>query len=219
MSDQKEAWERWYRSGPPSWKGSPLPLPELPEGARVLDIGCGTGSTMLQAFEKGCDVVGIDISEAAIERAGERISARGYDANLMSGDILDPSIDLGRFDCILLHHVLDNMVLEKRRRTVQKVKKMLNDEGMISFQDLSVNDVRSGKGEEIERNTFIKGDGIMLHFFDLEETKELFEGLKVLELEEHEWTQGQGDRKLKKCRIRGIFQLSSLSTLGRTSGA
>ena len=209
MSDQREAWERWYEKDPPSWKGSPLPLPELPSGARVIDVGCGNGNTMLQALEKGYNVTGLDFSKAATEMAGERIASRGFDAELVTGNILDPGLDLGRFDCVLLHHVLDNMLVEERKITLQRVKDLLEEGGIISFQDLSTGDVRYGKGEEVERNTYLKGDGIRLHFFELDETRDLFSEFKVLELEIHQWVQGKGDRRLKRSRIKGIFQLLS----------
>jgi SAM-dependent methyltransferase len=174
---------------------------------------------MLQALERGYDVVGIDISKTAVEKARERIVSRGFDALLITGDILDPDIDIGRFDCILLHHVLDNMLLDGREKMVKRAKELLSERGIISFQDLSRNDVRFGNGEEVEKNTFLKGDGIRLHFFDLDETRDLFRDLEIIELGDHEWAQGRGSSKLKKSRIRGIFQLSSFSTRGSTSGA
>lgn len=219
MSDQRDAWEKWYLSNPTSWKGSPLPLPDLPKGTRVLDVGCGTGSTIMQALEMGYDAVGIDLSETAVNRAKERISARGHDAILLSGNIFDTDLEIGSFDCILLHHVLDNMEMEERKKMVHRAMELLKEGGILSFQDLSTNDVRFGKGVEVEKNTFLKGDGIRLHFFDLEETRGLFSEMEVLELEEKQWAHGQGTRKLKRSRIRGIFQLPSFSTRGSTSGA
>lgn len=42
----------------------------LPDGARVLDAGCGAGRMMPLLAEQGCDVVGIDLSPEMIRRAG-----------------------------------------------------------------------------------------------------------------------------------------------------
>ena len=38
-------------------------------GARVLDVGCGNGFTVGQFMARGCEVVGIDLSETGIEQA------------------------------------------------------------------------------------------------------------------------------------------------------
>ncbi|MGA1792719.1 MAG: class I SAM-dependent methyltransferase [Thermoplasmatota archaeon] len=204
--DQRTAWERWYRSNPTIWKGSLLPLPKLKKGARVLDVGCGTGNTMLQALEMGYEVVGIDISSTAVSRARERISARGFTAEVAEGDLFLLTGELGTFDCILLHHVLDNMLTEERKRAVEVCRGLLREEGIISFQDLSVNDVRFGAGEKIEENTFLKGDGLFIHFFSTGEVRGLFEGMEELSLEEVDWVQGKGPGKIRRSRISGVFQ-------------
>ncbi len=41
----------------------------IPEGARILDLGFGSGRDTLHFIEKGHEVVSIDISEALVERA------------------------------------------------------------------------------------------------------------------------------------------------------
>ncbi|MBV9813876.1 MAG: class I SAM-dependent methyltransferase [Acetobacteraceae bacterium] len=49
-------------------------------GERVLDIGCATGTTAMAIAERVApdgDVLGIDIAERSIARAGERIAASG----------------------------------------------------------------------------------------------------------------------------------------------
>ncbi|MBN1540113.1 MAG: methyltransferase domain-containing protein [Candidatus Thermoplasmatota archaeon] len=218
MPDRKEAWERWYSRNPTFWKGSLLPLPVLTRGARVLDVGCGTGSTMLQALEMGYDVVGTDISPTAISRAKKRISARGYTPDVREGDILSPEDGPGTFDCILFHHILDNLLLDERKIAVENARRLLAEGGCISFQDLSVNDVRYGSGEEIEENTFVKGNGIVLHFFTMEEVRELFGNMTEVELIVVDREQGRGKGRYIRSRISGLFQLSSGETLGSTSG-
>ncbi|WP_306316808.1 MULTISPECIES: bifunctional 2-polyprenyl-6-hydroxyphenol methylase/3-demethylubiquinol 3-O-methyltransferase UbiG [unclassified Streptomyces] len=44
----------------------------VPEGARVLDAGCGTGRVMIRLAELGYDCVGIDLDASMLEVARER---------------------------------------------------------------------------------------------------------------------------------------------------
>ncbi len=207
MDDTDNAWEEWYRRNPRNWKGSPLPLPDLPKGARVLDVGCGTGSTMIQAVEMGFSVSGIDISRTAIDKARERLKARGHLFEVAVHDIRDGLGSFEPFDCIFMHHVLDSMLERDREHAVEISMNSLVDGGVISFQDYSVKDMRMGKGREIEKNTFLKGDGLMAHFFTLDEVRGLFSGMVEISLEEVSWKQSVGKRDLERSRITGSFQL------------
>ena len=70
-------------------------LPRLPSGARVLDVGCGTGvPTARRLAAAGCRVSGIDISPVMIDLARANVP----DAEFQVGDILDVEIDPGFFD-------------------------------------------------------------------------------------------------------------------------
>ena len=41
----------------------------LPQGARVLDVGCGVGQVVTRLMDAGCEAYGVDVSEPNIERA------------------------------------------------------------------------------------------------------------------------------------------------------
>src|SRR5574338_1664111 len=77
------SWNESYASGEPlPWDtGTPDPmLVEMVESGviapgRALDVGCGTGTNAVYLAGRGFDVVGIDISPAAVEQA--RIKAEG----------------------------------------------------------------------------------------------------------------------------------------------
>lgn len=70
-------------------------LPRLPAGARVLDVGCGTGvPTARRLATAGHRVSGIDISPVMVELARANVP----DADFTVADILDVPIDPGMFD-------------------------------------------------------------------------------------------------------------------------
>lgn len=63
-------------------------------GLRVLDLGCGDGTTALPAAERGADVLGVDIARNLVEAGNRRAQKHGL-ANLrfQHGD----AADLGEF--------------------------------------------------------------------------------------------------------------------------
>ena len=63
----------------------------VPQGASVLDIGCGTGELCFELCrQKHCKVIGLDLSLKMIRFADERNSYR--DVTFVHGDITDLSI-------------------------------------------------------------------------------------------------------------------------------
>ena len=63
-----------------------LPRLDVKEGARVLDIGCGTGSVACFLAELGYRVHGIDVIPDAIDKAREIATGRGLDIEY---DVMD----------------------------------------------------------------------------------------------------------------------------------
>lgn len=77
---------------------------------RVLDVGCGTGEHTLLLAARGVDVLGIDPSEIAIERATKKSEERGIPAHFEVGSGLALA-GYGQFDCILdsgVWHIFDD---------------------------------------------------------------------------------------------------------------
>jgi len=56
---------------------------------RVIDIACGTGPHLIRLADRGYRMVGLDLSPKNIEFLGERLEARGRDAELIVGDMTD----------------------------------------------------------------------------------------------------------------------------------
>ncbi len=77
-------------------------VPRLPQGARVLDVGCGSGDFLAAATERGFQPTGIDISEAGAELCRQR----GFEA--FSGDFL--TADVGtEYDAVTMWDVIEHL--------------------------------------------------------------------------------------------------------------
>jgi SAM-dependent methyltransferase len=77
----------------------------IPKGARVLDVGCGTGSVSVQILANGAgSLIGVEPDEARASKARER----GVDART---GILTPALieELGKFDIVLFADVLEHL--------------------------------------------------------------------------------------------------------------
>lgn len=78
-------------------------LLELDAGARVLDLGCGTGRHSVALAEAGFDVTGLDLSEPLLAAARATAAARGCTVRWICRDMRDLQ-DLGPFDaCLCLY--------------------------------------------------------------------------------------------------------------------
>ena len=109
VPDTVAAWEERYAgTGEAIWSGNPNEsLVAVARGltpGRVLDVGCGEGADVTWLAEQGWDATGIDLSQTAIDRAGEIAEAKGVSVKLEVADITtwsDPEPRRGGFDLVL----------------------------------------------------------------------------------------------------------------------
>jgi SAM-dependent methyltransferase len=59
----------------------------IPAGATLLDVACGSGQLALIAARRGARVTGVDIAANSIQAARGRASAEGIDARFDEGDV------------------------------------------------------------------------------------------------------------------------------------
>ena len=95
----------------------------LPEGGRILDVGCGTGVLAGRLAQAGVQVTGGDPSSGMLRHVAE--AAPGVEAVL--GDATDLPFDEGRFDltmCVaVMHHVAEPVAVHKSLAEMVRVTK------------------------------------------------------------------------------------------------
>src|SRR6195256_2865793 len=71
------------------------------KGSKVLDLGCGDGTTAIPAAKLGADVLGVDIARNLVEAGNRRVKAMGLtNCRFQEGDasnlneLADRSFDL-----------------------------------------------------------------------------------------------------------------------------
>jgi ubiquinone/menaquinone biosynthesis C-methylase UbiE len=119
LPDDPEPWA-WRRR-------RALLLGEVRPGERVLDLGCGAGRFTRALREAGADVIGVELAEAALERA--RRNVPGADLRRVAPD---GSLPLGHQEVDLvwcsevLEHVPDTVAfLTETRRVLRRGGRLL----------------------------------------------------------------------------------------------
>ena len=103
--DAREFWEEFYGGDDPVWSGRVnLHLAEitadLPPGL-ALDLGCGEGADAIWLAEQGWQVVAVDVSENALERACAAAQRRDVASRIrFERHDLATSFPAGRFDLV-----------------------------------------------------------------------------------------------------------------------
>lgn len=75
-------------------------LPSAP--ARVVDLGCGTGTLTRLLTDEGYSVDGLDFALEMIRRARAKVP----EADFVVGDAADPALEPNSYDVVLSRHVL-----------------------------------------------------------------------------------------------------------------
>jgi ubiquinone/menaquinone biosynthesis C-methylase UbiE len=93
----------------------------LPRGARILDLGCGSGRDSLYLAEQGFDVWGVDISEPAVRRALSK--PRSSAAHFLVADAERLPFASGSFDGVYSRYALNRPRLDPVSAEVLRVLK------------------------------------------------------------------------------------------------
>lgn len=105
----------------------------------VYDLGCSLGSVSLsiakQTFEKSPHIIGIDNSEAMIEKCSQHINAFNYGhcIELQQGDLINANMKT--CDLVVINFTLQFVEPSQRQSIINKVYKHLKPGGMLILSE------------------------------------------------------------------------------------
>lgn len=123
----------------------------FPDGAYVLDAGCGPGLVSRALSNAGFQVVGVDLSARMIERARRHCADQAQRARFLQASLYDPSVEaLAPFDATISRYVLHHAI-EPRKFLARQVE-LLKPGGIIVACDhiTDADSTRAGFHQAIE---------------------------------------------------------------------
>lgn len=200
MDSHQNAWDKDYTRRGRLWGGGVKDLPALPEGSFVLELGCGDGKTLCAL--PGCGrLVGLDISSRALLLAR---CARA-DAHFIMADARRLPLQEKSFDAVFAFHVTGHLLAADRQALAAEAARMLVPGGQLFFRDFCDQDMRAGRGEEVEPGTFRRGSGILTHYFTEDEVKELFCSLRPACIGTHCWKMRVKGESHLRAEVQAVF--------------
>ena len=198
--DHLQAWDRDYTRRGRVWGGSVKDLPALPDGSRVLEMGCGDGKT-LSIMPPSWRIMAIDISIQALNLARRAKP----DAGLLLADVSRLPLQSDGFDAAFAFHVAGHLFLDQRLSLAKEAARVLRPGGRLFFRDFSREDMRMGRGEEVEEATFRRGSGIITHYFSEGEIAAMFSGLEMDLIRTQRWSMRIRGEKLLRSEVEAVL--------------
>lgn len=111
---------------------------EIPERAKVLEIGCGTGELAAMLIARGATVTGFDLNPEMIEVAREKIEEEGLGNRFTLGEMGVAGMDLfpsSCFDAVVSTLSFSELSSDERRFTLRHAERVLKPGGLIVIAD------------------------------------------------------------------------------------
>lgn len=106
-------------------------------GARILDVGCGTGTlieTVLR-LQRGVDLAGIDPDPKALAHARRKAQRAGVAVRLDRGVATDLPYADGSFDLVFSSLVLHYLPTVDKKRALREIGRVLAPDGALHLLD------------------------------------------------------------------------------------
>ena len=121
----------------------------LADGARVLELGCGAGSTETERLARRFRLTGVDISPRQVERARTAIPAGEF----LRADLTELELPAGSFDAVASFYVFNHVPRDLLSPLLERIHAWLVAGGWL-LTAFGVSDMEGWTGEWLGAETF-----------------------------------------------------------------
>lgn len=174
----------------------------------IMDLGCGTGRHSIYLASHGFKVYATDISEIGLKIAKSKADKLNLkNIEYKQHDMRDIPFDDNSLDGVLCVWTTGSGTLEDSRKNVNEIYRVLKGSGVVVIDYGSTDDETYGKGEEIEKNTFInnfEGEKDMpCHYSTFKELEELYSNFSDVQIKPIEYN--SFDKQEKKRTMKAFL--------------
>ncbi len=159
-------------------------------GHRVLDVACGEGRNSVWLAQRGCHVLGIDVSPLALKKAQGLAENKGVDVELRLADVRELEWAPATFDAVVCIFIQFAAPAE-RGRLFDGFKTTLKPGGVLVLQGYTPRQVEYKTG----------GPPDAAHMYTREMLEQAFAELQILHLREHEDTLAEGTKHVGRSAL------------------
>ena len=179
MLNQQDQWNKLYKNNL-RWNRETKDIPKILSRKTVLELGVGNGKTLKSILsQKPKRIIALDFSSESLKIINKEYpNIRTINSNITSIPLED-----NHFDVVMCYFTLNNLLKKDRVLAIKEIYRVLKNKGVLLFQDFSVGDFRQrGSNSQIESNTIQNKNGIICHFFEEEEIKDLLKQFKSIKI-------------------------------------
>lgn len=137
----------------------------------VLIPGIGYGRNAKPFLERGLSVVGIEISETAIELAR---SLLGLAVPIFHGSVTDMPFDRRKYDGVFCHGLVYLLDARGRQKFIRDCYRQLEPGGQMIFTVISKKAPMYGQGPQLGDDWYERLPGLPMYFYDADSVKREF---------------------------------------------
>ncbi|MEM2924669.1 MAG: class I SAM-dependent methyltransferase [Methanocellales archaeon] len=179
MLEQKLAWEQEHIKA--NWRGpfsiQPI-LKYLDRDRYILDAGCGRGRYLYPLARRGYKIIGCDFAFSALKE----LKQRGME--IAACEISKLPFKSNIFQAVLCYGVLQHLLKKGRELAIAEIHRVIKPGGRLFLEVLGREDMRYGKGEMVEKDTFQRKSGLIYHYFSSQELIELLRDFEIIQIED-----------------------------------